>query len=375
MLRQENPADFFRLQINISENVRELSSRPARLPAIDPARPLSPPEQALNEAITQSPHRYNLFLWDADSVDRTRSLILTANRRQVTGLTSEIVLDTLKTPQDLCLYVRLHPKPRDFVANHPEVSDAAGNFPAGRTLVLPGTIESAKLTTVQDWIEILKANPELWHHRAIGLTGNRTEAKFFFPALYRFLGKNFAPDMAILYRKYIYDTLAAIVKTYPPEPLIPAPISRPARKIKPKRFPFADRIITFGSHNERITGIVLSDLGLLTAFTPRNFHLRVNGARRHSIDFFLPGKVLLDYHPYNSYYDKTNGLNTLEEVAREKRLHITNPEFNGAAFYLISRPEQLFSVLTGPELSLPLSRTEFRQILAAARAKAEEFDR
>jgi hypothetical protein len=145
-------------------------------------------------------------------------------------------------------------------------------------------------------------------------------------------------------------------------------------------FSFGNELVKFDSASERAIAILLNKYGLANSFREDlNLHVRVNGQRRHSIDFLING-TFLEYHPL-SILDIRDSL-TVQQSGERKRQSITNPDYTGLPFVHIWKVEQLFEkFLMLPQIKskLPpyyeaLTFEQFRQHVSEARKQAIEYD-
>ena len=145
-------------------------------------------------------------------------------------------------------------------------------------------------------------------------------------------------------------------------------------------FDFGFGNVSFDSFPERAIAILLNKYCIIESFHENiNLHVRVNGKRKHSIDFLVDG-VFLEYHPV-SIIDRKEGRNT-EQSGERKHQSITNPAYLSLPFVHIWEINQLYEkFLMRPDIKckLPtvfeaLTFEQFKQHVAEARKQAVAYD-
>jgi hypothetical protein len=215
------------------------------------------------------------------------------------------------------------------------------------------------LTSIDDWIKEYQQHPE-WQGKSTTEMGNDTEsgANSFYKAFHEWVNKQTEDKKQ---RKELTRQVFTELKA-------------------PFFYKFNDCDIQFDSRPERIVALVIYQYGLVTKYTEEiNLHVRVNGKKRHSIDF-LVGETFIEYHPL-SPADRKKGIKTVQGAGKRKRQSITNPAYQGFDFHHIWEVGQLYDVLRDekvsamlPEEHRPLSLESFEQRVAEVYKLAAAYD-
>ena len=215
------------------------------------------------------------------------------------------------------------------------------------------------LASIDDWIKEYQQHPE-WQGKSTTEMGNDTEsgANSFYKAFHEWVNKQTEDKKQ---RKELTRQVFTELKA-------------------PFFYKFNDCDIQFDSRPERIVALVIYQYGLVTKYTEEiNLHVRVNGKKRHSIDF-LVGETFIEYHPL-SPADRKKGIKTVQGAGKRKRQSITNPAYQGFDFHHIWEVGQLYDVLRDekvsamlPEEHRPLSLESFEQRVAEVYKLAAAYD-
>ena len=137
--------------------------------------------------------------------------------------------------------------------------------------------------------------------------------------------------------------------------------------------------IIFDSRPERLVAIILNKYGILK--DPRegiNIHVKVNGRKRHSIDF-LVSDAFIEFHPVFQFDERKNIKNNLEYMEYKKK-NITNAEHLNKHLFHISKVKQLYEIVTNPLINnnnddlKHLSRDKFLKDVKEAHKLANKYD-